>query len=158
MTAILGYLPSWAWRWLAIVAIGAALFGYGYLCGYRTEERALELYQAKVEALGKEAAAKVVQIKADQEKATKEVHDAYESDLADIDAYYAAHPSERVRVVYARSGPVPTAPDCPARADGPASQPATPRGDPDFEKACALDAARVNAWIDFARKNGFPVR
>lgn len=158
MPGILGLIPSWAWRWLAILAIGASLFGYGYLRGYRTEERALELYQAKVETLGKEAAAKVVQIKAEQDKNTKEVRDGYEQELADIDAYYASHPSERVRVVYARGSKLPAAPDCPARADGPASQPATPRGDPDFEKACALDAAKVKAWQDFARKNGFPVR
>lgn len=158
MTALLGFLPSWAWRWIAIAAVGASLFGYGYVKGYSHEGKKLAMYQAQVDAIGKEAAARAAATKAAQDKATKEIKDAYENDVAEIDGYYASHP----RVVRVREPsiicPVPSAPERASEPHGTASEPTATRPDPGFEKACALDAARVNAWIDFARKNGFPVR
>lgn len=156
MPGFLALVPAWAWRWLAIVGVAIALYGAGYVRGFLHEEHKFAAYQATVDELGKEAAKRAAERKAQQDKTTKEIKDAAASDVADINAYYDAHP-KLVRVP-ARCGGVPAPTDSPGRADAAPGQPGAPGPDQGIEeRSCALDAARINLWRAFATKNGFPV-
>jgi hypothetical protein len=144
------------WRWLAIVGVGVALYATGYVKGYLHEEHAFDAYQAKVVADGAAAAEKATATKREQDKTTQEIRDAAKDDADAIHAYYAAHPN--VVRVRPSGGTVPAAPDCTARPDAAAGQPAATRPDTGVsEEACALDAARINRWRDFATKNHLPI-
>lgn len=153
MPGILALVPSWAWRWIAIIGVAAALYGVGYLRGFLHEEHKFAAYQAKVDEIGRIAAAHVAQVKASQDKTTKETADEYSSYVQSITRYYASHP--RVVRVPASCGAVPATADSPRRPDAAPSEPSA--AGPDIEQACALDAARINAWRAFALKNHFPV-
>ena len=164
MPAFLAFVPAWAWRWIAIAGVGLACMAVGAFKMHAHDQIAYDelateyaVYKGRIVELGKEARDKADATKKEQDKTTKEIEDAAQEDVDTIHAYYAAHP----RVVRVRSsgGPVPAAPDCPARTDGAASEPATPRPDQPgiSEEACALDAARINRWRDFATKNHLPV-
>jgi hypothetical protein len=157
MPAFLAFVPPVVWRWLAIIGVGVALYAVGYVKGYLHEEHALDAYQAKVVADGAAAAEKATATKREQDKTTQEIRDAAKDDADAIHAYYAAHPV----IVRSRpgGGAVPTASNCPASPDAAASQPNAPRPDTSgvTEEACALDAARINRWRDFATKNHLPI-
>lgn len=152
---MLGLIPAWAWRWIAVAGVGLALFGLGYVRGFLHEEHKFAAYQAQVDDLGKQAAARALERKTAQDKTTKEVRDGWTDDVVRIHTFYGNHP-----VVVRRpssGGAMPAAPDCPARADGAAGESAAAGPDRVSEEACALDAAKVNRWREFARKNDFPV-
>lgn len=145
-------LVPWYWRVAALVAFAAALSGWGYVKGYETRDRSADIFEAKVQALAEDAARRAGQIKAAQVKTEKEIRDGWKSDVARIRAHYARCVRDGTC-----PGSVPAAPDRAARADGPACERAAPAADPGLEERCALDAARLKRWIDFARKNNLPV-
>lgn len=160
MTALLALVP-WYWRWAALAGLVAAVLGYGYVRGYLHEERKLDIYQAQVDVIGKDAARRSADRKAAQDQTTKEIRDAHAKDVAAIRAYYA----RRLRdAAEASRGAVPAAADSPVRADGAAGQCAPgDEGDEsdialiELEERAALDAEKVMKWQAFARKNGLPV-
>lgn len=156
MPAFLAVVPAWMWRWIAIAGVGFALFGYGYMKGYLYEERQFAIYQAKVDTLANDAAERAAARKKSQDQTTREIRDGWQEDVDGIHAYYASHPVVVVRRA-AGGGAVPSAANCPASSNGSAIEPGAPGEDRVSEEACALDAARVNRWRDFARKNNFPV-
>lgn len=163
-------IAPWYWRWAAVAALAAALMAWGYLHGYLREEHKFDVYQAAVDAIGQEAAKRAAERKAAQDVTTKEVRDDFQSDVRGIRAYY----DRRLRDAQAtRSRGVSAAADGAGGADGAAGERAPCRADPDarvplqpggdaaaieFERACALDAAKLVRWQDFARKNGLPIR
>jgi hypothetical protein len=52
LTAVLGLIPSWAWRWIGIAAVaGSAALAF-YWKGVEHEEAAFDAYKAQVKALG----------------------------------------------------------------------------------------------------------
>ncbi len=162
MPAFLAFVPAWAWRWIAIASIGLACMAYGAVRMHMHDQIAYDelatefaVYKGQVVALGKEAQDKADAQKKVQEQTTREIRDDAEADADAIHSYYAAHPV--VVRVRPSGGAVSPAPDCPARPDGTASQPAATRSDQVSEEACALDAARLNRWREFATKNRFPV-
>lgn len=158
MSALLQLVP-WYWRWAAIAALLAAVLGYGYLRGFLHEERKFDLYQAEVDALGKDAARRAGERKAAQDQTTKEIRDDHAKDVAAIRAYYA----RRLRDA-SSGGAVPAAAERPAGADGAAGE-CRPgdEGDQDvamieLEERAALDAEKVLMLQAFLRENGFPIR
>lgn len=154
MTWLLKLAP-WYYRWAAVLALAAALFGWGYVHGFLHEEHRFDVYQAEVDAIGKEASKRAAERASLQAKNLKETRDGWTSDVARIRAYYAARP----RLVREPSGgcgmPAPAV--SAERADGAAVEPAVARQDPELEQRCALDAARLNRWREWARKNALPV-
>lgn len=71
----MGFIPAWAWRWLAILGVGAALYGAGWLNGRHHEERIFDDYKEQVKlAADKQAFLTAQTIKAHQ--ALKEISDA----------------------------------------------------------------------------------
>lgn len=152
-------IVPWYWRWAAVAALAAAVLGYGYVRGYLHEERKLDLFQAQVDVLAKDAARRANERKAQQDKDTKEVTDAHARDVAAIRAHY-----KRLLDAAAGRRGLPAAADNPGRIDGAASE-CRPgdQGETDYavielESRAALDAAALLAWQDWARRNGFPVR
>jgi hypothetical protein len=158
VSALLTLVPWWG-RWLMLAAFAAGLVAWGYVHGFLHEEHKLDIYQAQVDALGKEAAQRAAERKAAQDQTTKEIRDAHAKDVAAIRAYYAR------RLRDASSGRVvPAAADSPGRADGAAGE-CRPgdEGDEDvalieLEQRAALDAEKVLKLQAFLRENGFPVR
>lgn len=147
----LGLIP-WYYRAAALVAFAAALMGYGWVKGYESRDRSADRFEAKVQALADDAARRAGEIKAAQDKNQKEIGDAWKNDVARIHAYYA----RCVRDGTCR-GQVPATADGAPGADGAACERGAARADRSFEERCALDAARVKRWTEFARKNNLPI-
>ena len=83
-------LIPWYCRWLAIAALGAALFGYGYLRGHEAGKAAgeadLARFQASVAAEGAKAAAHTQQVIANQEAINVKISTDYQHQLAALRA------------------------------------------------------------------------
>ena len=45
---MMALIPAWAWRWLAILGVGAALYGMGWLQGRHHEELIFDDYKEQV--------------------------------------------------------------------------------------------------------------
>lgn len=153
-------IAPWYYRWAAVAALIAAVLGYGYVRGYLHEEHKLDVYQAAVDVLGKEAAVRAAERRAAQDLTTKEIRDAHTKDVAAIRAYYA----RRLRDA-SGSRVVPAAPDSAIRTDGAAGECRSgEEGDEsdlamiELEERAALDAEKVLNLQKFLRENGFPVR
>lgn len=143
-------LVPWYYRWAAIgvALVVAAITGAAQMHSYMQDKvDLLEAEAARDKAVGAALAAKqeleFVQNAADTKKGHQHEVDA-------IHAYYAADPV--VVHVPADQGTQP-GPGCPDRTDGPAAEPMAAGPDRGFEKACALDAAQVNAWRDWCTRN-----
>lgn len=52
MTAILGLIPSWLWRWLALIAVAAAFGWTCYLKGEAHVQEQFDAFEAQVKAAG----------------------------------------------------------------------------------------------------------
>ena len=52
MTAVLGLIPSWAWRWIAIAVVAAAAGWTCYLKGEEKVQAQFDDYKAQVKAAG----------------------------------------------------------------------------------------------------------
>ncbi len=48
----LSIIPAWAWRWIAILSVGAALYGTGWIKGKIHEEKLFDEYKSQVKAVG----------------------------------------------------------------------------------------------------------
>lgn len=148
-------------RWAAIAAIGAALFGLGWLQGAHHEQIKGERFEAATEALGKAAAARVAAAHARQ-------LDALTGANHDLVIKYRQAADNAVRNYFDRTRWL--QPD-PGRRVLPGTSPGEPgddaaggermaacRPDRDFLAACARDAARLDVWREWAVANGLPVR
>src|SRR5258708_14487586 len=71
----LSFIPAWAWRWIAILAVAAAAGGACYIAGVRHEEKLFDDYKEQVKlAADKQNFLTQETIKAHQ--ALKEISDA----------------------------------------------------------------------------------
>lgn len=100
MIAALGFIPSWAWRWIAIFAVAAAAGWACYLKGEAHVQEQFDQFEAAVKAAGdKQNQLTQATIKAHQQ--LKELSDAEaKTREADLTAELAA---TRVRLDAARS-------------------------------------------------------
>lgn len=146
-------------RGVLIALVCAGIWAWGATWGYQHEEAKLDVFQAQVDTLAKQAAARAAERKAAQDAITKKTGDDHAKDVAAIRAYYALrlHDAASRRVL-------PPAPDGAGRADGATSE-CRPgdEGDEDvamieLEERAALDAEKVLKLQAFLRENGFPVR
>ena len=76
----MGFIPAWAWRWLAIALVFAGAWGAGWFQGRLAGERDLTQYQARVEAEARVAAKRTAEV-ISQHKAAKEIADAQFEEL-----------------------------------------------------------------------------
>lgn len=47
---MMAFIPAWAWRWIAVAAVGVALFGTGWIKGRAGEAEKFDEYKAQVKA------------------------------------------------------------------------------------------------------------
>ena len=132
--AALGFLPPWAWRLVAMLALGAALWGYGYTKGLHHQEAKDAAGFEKIRAAQDEQAIHAGRIALDRSVAIQSTVDTYESQRRSVADYYAG----KLRDARARSGSgsVPTA----ALPAGVAEGPADPLSSPEYvelEGRCA---------------------
>lgn len=156
MTNLLALVP-WPWRLAGLGLLAVALWGHGYVHGYGTRDDAADLFEAQVQVLGEQAAARALERKAEQDRITFELELAHEEDRRSIAAFY----ERRMRDADASRRLHAAAPQRPACADGAAPEPAPRREDPAavaFERDCALDAEQVMKLQDFLLRNNFPVK
>lgn len=159
MSFLLTLVPL-PWRVAALAAFAAALWGHGWWTGRSGVEHTMDVKDAKIQVLTDQAIAKAAKTKKDQEENTRKVREDHDAEVNEIHSYYAANPDVRVRTVVRTT-------NCPAGspvtrgaggADAGATESVATRRDSGFEKACALDAAQVNALRAFLTRNGFPIR
>lgn len=118
----------------------------GYNDGVAEYKPRLDDLQAQIDAADMVAANTKIQ----QEKDNELLTTAHDKRIATIRNYY-----ERLRVQAPRSPSAIAPAGCPVVLDGAASQ--HPDAGLDFEYACALDASRLNSWIDWATRHQLPV-
>ena len=91
MPGFLALIPSWAWRWIAIIGVGIALYGGGRVQQYLVDEVKYDRREAQIQAAGDAQNAKTAQIvkdnelrkeKADVEAKTRETALVAERDAA----------------------------------------------------------------------------
>lgn len=145
------------YRWLAVAGLVAAFAGYFYWKGYERRDDSADLFEAKVQVIADQAAARAKEREEAQNKVTKEIRDGHAKDVARIRAHY----ERRLHDARSGVGPVPAPAERPVEPHGAASE--CPAGDEDlvamieFEERAAMDAAKLMAWQEWARKNGIPV-
>lgn len=133
MPGILALIPAVVWRWGAILALGAALFGYGYLRGHEAGKAAGEAdlahFRALVEDQATRQAQRTAQITAQQEAVSVQTVSDYRQQLAALRA-------RGVPITRPDGSPVPEV-SCPAR--GPDGTPADPVPAPAVEAVSKAD-------------------
>ena len=147
------------YRWAAILAIGAALFGLGWLQGAHHEQLKAVKFEAATEALGKAQIARNRETEARQNANLKEIKNGLKSKLK-------LAGDNAVANYVARYGGV-----CNANPPGrEVSKPAAGVGgdaatsqrivvaDGAFIRDCASDAAVLDTWQQWAVKNRIPVK
>lgn len=138
-----------------IASVAGGLWLWGFLYGHHQEEVKLDKYEAQVDAEGREAVKRNAATKAAQDQNLKEIRNSYADYLSGITDYYKHHP--HIVRVQPSGSPTTPAPECQCGDDGSSSESDVAGQDPEFEKACALDAARINLWRSWAVKNHIPV-
>ena len=132
--AALGFLPPWAWRLVAMLALGAALCGYGYTKGLHHQEAKDAAVFEKIRAAQDEQAIHAGRIALDRSVAIQSTVDTYEAQRRSVADYYAG----KLRDARARGGTgTLSAAALPA---GVAERPADARSSPEYvelEGRCA---------------------
>lgn len=88
-TAAVGFLPAWAWRWLAIIAACAALWGHGYVKGIHHQEAKDEAAFAQIRVAQDQQAIHAGQVALDRAATISAVVDSYEDERTRVARYYA---------------------------------------------------------------------
>lgn len=161
MISLLTNLVPWPYRVAALVAFAGALWLHGWWTGKEGVEREMDIKDARIDAVSDQAAVDRARLKRERDENTKRTKEDHDAEVADIHAYYAAVPPDRVRIIVWAGSSCP--PGNPA-ADRPGGTPpgaaesvAAGPNQFEFEKNCALDAAQVNALRQFLIRNKFPV-
>jgi len=151
------------YRWAAIFAIGIAVYGFGWLQGAHHEQLEAVKSEAATEALGKEMVEKNKETEARQEANLKEIKSGLKSKLKLAGDNAVANYVARYGVCNANS------------SQGGLSKPAAGVGGDDatgagivvtdgaairagFIRDCAIDAAVLASWQQWAVKNQIPVK
>jgi hypothetical protein len=160
MTALFSLVPA-VYRWVALLLLVVALFGYGYYKGRVAGEVRLEAFVAKVEAEGAAALARAAEKARKQQEITNGIVEAWNRSSADV----ARHYDQRVRDAYnrGRSVPRPSESTLVPHVPTPQSLPDTELREAinrleveisELEKRAALDAAQLLALQDWIRQQG----
>lgn len=89
MPAILALIPSWAYRWIAIIGVAAAFGGFCYIRGIDHQEDADAVVQAK-------QVAEALKLQQFQQAATTKRINTYEAEIANLNAVPPAIVHDRV--------------------------------------------------------------
>lgn len=121
---------------------------------YETEKTAFQTFKSDVAAIARQAEAKAKETKARQDTTTRKVDSEYKDTRQRVSDYYGN--GLRLPASDSRGRELPAAPDS---AKGPDAAPAErgSGGEGVTVQACALDAAQVLAWQEWARGQGLPV-
>ena len=98
--AALGFLPPWAWRFVAMLALAVALLGYGYTKGLHHQEAKDAAAFEKIRIVQDQQAIHAGRIALDRSVAIQSTVDTYEAQRRSVDDYYAG----KLRDARARSG------------------------------------------------------
>ena len=140
MIASLLRLMPWYYRWAAVLALAAALLGYGYTRGLEAGQRRVEALQAQQAAQMAKAQAAAAAAVIHQQQITGVVSDAYEKELDAVHGYWAG----RLRQ---QSGPgMPALPSAPSRPDE------IPPDALPIAEQCASTTAQLTALQDWVRQ------
>ena len=104
-------LSELATRIIGGILLVAAIFGYGYYRGHSAVMLQFSQYKAEVQAAADQQAKETAQIDAKNQKRIKETQDAYNTQLANLRAYYS------LRLAKGGSA-LPTVPYTTSAADG----------------------------------------
>ena len=144
------------WRYVAVVGLVAVVLGYTYRIGGNGPRADLKAYKAQIASEAETQRIKTVSINDERVRNLEKVnHDLLQNVQAANDLAVANAKSRRV-CFHADTITVPgTASGQQGNASATGESVAA---DEAFISACGRDAARLNAWIDYATLNQLPVR
>jgi len=115
-------LSDTATRIVEAIVVVVAIFGFGYMKGHRAVQVKFDAYKAEVQAAADQQTKESAKVDARNAKLFKDTQDAYNTQLANLRAYYLMRNNGK------GLGTVPQVPNAPAGADGysPDNLPPTP--------------------------------
>ena len=144
------------WKYLAVAGLVAAVLGFTYHIGGSGPRADLKAYKAQISSEAETQRIKTVSINDERVRNLEKVnHDLLENVQAANDL--AMHNAKSRRVCF--HADTITVPGIAASEQGNDEAPGeSVAADEEFVRACGRDAARLNAWIDYATLNQLPVR
>jgi hypothetical protein len=144
MALLLGLVPWWA-RLVAVLAVAATLFGYGYVKGLKSGEERLADYEAKSAQLAAQQQVATAKTVAAQKEVTNNVSQDYAARLAALRAGFIG-----LRNAGAASSAVPAVPATASRVDGNAADGVSLERFEQLEADAAettLELVELQAWV-----------
>ena len=133
------------WKQIAVVALLAFLFTFGYYEGYSNEKKAFDTFKLQTEVLGKQQQEQTKILVKKQQQISENITKEYADAVKKINAYYAGHPN--IKWLYNNPTPdsVSKIPDTSKESDG------TPEST--ILNQCALDVLKLEALQEWIKQN-----